>query len=610
MELEGESDATASVQAMERLHLTARSFSDTERNLMLKEKIRSALDQLREVKALVEGSHDTFVPLSINEQPLLELKQLLLMHVPSSITDKARQRFVMLIDQALGDRCKKIVAGVVLTCPWYAATQKERGEQAKHNMLLVVVMNDDRQFFSPANLQTKEAGGVVDMGWLSVVELFHFGRFLVKGRTRYVETAFCDKDSLVYSSDEWQHLRDQLSVNTVTGLRPFQEACCGQAMGSVAKKRQNGGMKLKESATLAEICEAFRLLNHAHNHHDNRPPVTNGLHPSSLPETALQALEKLKALYKDPDVSKQDIFACLCSWHDALRGRLKQTKFSDQKAVVAVVGEWMTAARLQGRTLDPVKGVSDCHSRLLQLMLEIGGPLTKLTPDQVLLVARAGSYMYGLSTPDSDTDYVVVYRDKTQSVLSACSRPSECFESRGPEKQLEYGAYEARLLCEMLLKGSVVILELVYQGDHEYVSPLWQQLYDNKEKFVTELGIQQYLGLIKNNFTMIHSHKLKDTGRERKLFYQIFHKMACIRHMLAGEAPLVRVTGPVRDFIMDVRTKKLEGELSRESLLSKATSEYDTLRHQLANRLFRLPENPDYEFVTNWLLAVRGSCFG
>ncbi|XP_070184021.1 uncharacterized protein [Littorina saxatilis] len=298
MELEGESDATASVQAMERLHLTARSFSDTERNLMLKEKIRSALDQLREVKALVEGSHDTFVPLSINEQPLLELKQLLLMHVPSSITDEARQRFFMLIDQALGDRCKKIVAGVVLTCPWYAATQKERGEQAKHNMLLVVVMNDDRQFFSPANLQTKEAGGVVDLGWLSVVELFHFGRFLVKGRTRYVETAFCDKDALVYSSDEWQHLRDQLSVNTVTGLRPFQEACCGQAMGSVAKKRQNGGMKLKESATLAEICEAFRLLNHAHNHHDNRPPVTNGLHPSSLPETALQALEKLKALYK------------------------------------------------------------------------------------------------------------------------------------------------------------------------------------------------------------------------------------------------------------------------------------------------------------------------
>ena len=51
----------------------------------------------------------------------------------------------------------------MLTCPWYSATQKERGEQAKHNILLVVVMSEDRQFFSPTNVQTKEAGGVVDL---------------------------------------------------------------------------------------------------------------------------------------------------------------------------------------------------------------------------------------------------------------------------------------------------------------------------------------------------------------------------------------------------------------------------------------------------------------
>ena len=38
---------------------------------------------------------------------------------------------------------------------------------------------------------------------------------------------------------------------------------------------------------------------------------------------------------------------------------------------------------------------------------------------------------------------------------------------------------------------------------------------------MTELGIQQYLGLIKNNFHMIRSQKHKDTGRERKLFYQV-----------------------------------------------------------------------------------------
>lgn len=47
-----------------------------------------------------------------------------------------------------------------------------------------------------------------------------------------------------------------------------------------------------------------------------------------------------------------------------------------------------------------------------------------------------------------------------QYLLSACKRGAECMESRGPDKKVEYGAYEARSFCEMLLKGSVIILEV------------------------------------------------------------------------------------------------------------------------------------------------------
>ncbi|KAL8563909.1 hypothetical protein ACOMHN_049565 [Nucella lapillus] len=117
---------------------------------------------MRDIKAMVEGCSENFVPLRISDKPLTELKQLLLMHTPSTVTDKARLQFSQLIQQALADGCKKILAAVVVTCPWYAATQKELGEQAKHNMLLVVVMNHDRQFFSPASLHAKETGAVVN----------------------------------------------------------------------------------------------------------------------------------------------------------------------------------------------------------------------------------------------------------------------------------------------------------------------------------------------------------------------------------------------------------------------------------------------------------------
>ena len=47
-----------------------------------------------------------------------------------------------------------------------------------------------------------------------------------------------------------------------------------------------------------------------------------------------------------------------------------------------------------------------------------------------------------------------------QTILTACRRLPEIVENRGPQKQIEYGAYEARCFAEMLLKGSVVILEV------------------------------------------------------------------------------------------------------------------------------------------------------
>ncbi|KAL8563911.1 hypothetical protein ACOMHN_049567 [Nucella lapillus] len=340
-------------------------------------------------------------------------------------------------------------------------------------------------------------------GWLLVVELAHFSHLLVTGRSRFVEAVFCGPQALVYTSEEWQRLREVLPGTAVTGMRSFLEACVNQALGGVGKKKKSGGMKLTGDATIAEICASFRLLHHAHNHHLGLPPVSNGLTPSKLPDCASAALDKLIALYKDPEVSKDDIFQCLVTWHKQLKDKMKTCAFTEQQKVTEAVGRWMKETRLQGRVLPPVVGPEDSNSRLSQLMQEIGGPLTRLAPEQLLLVARAGSLMYGLSTPESDVDYVVIFREKTEVVLSACNKVSECLESRGLKKTVEYGAYEARMLCEMLMKCSVVMLE---------------KLHDHRDKFVTELAIQQYLGLIKNNFGMINRQRC--THQERKLFYQ------------------------------------------------------------------------------------------
>ena len=59
-------------------------------------------------------------------------------------------------------------------------------------------------------------------------------------------------------------------------------------------------------------------------------------------------------------------------------------------------------------------GIQDSHSNLLQLMETIGGPLTNLEPEQIIMITQAGSFMYGLSTPTSDVDYIVIYAEKTE----------------------------------------------------------------------------------------------------------------------------------------------------------------------------------------------------
>jgi hypothetical protein len=61
-----------------------------------------------------------------------------------------------------------------------------------------------------------------------------------------------------------------------------------------------------------------------------------------------------------------------------------------------------------------IQGVKDGVSEMMCLLEEIGGPVASLKPEQILMITRAGSYMYGLSTPTSDTDYVIIYAENTE----------------------------------------------------------------------------------------------------------------------------------------------------------------------------------------------------
>ena len=60
-------------------------------------------------------------------------------------------------------------------------------------------------------------------------------------------------------------------------------------------------------------------------------------------------------------------------------------------------------------------GCGDSGDKLRALLKEISADIN---PDDVIVLAEAGSKMYSLSTPTSDTDYIIVYRNRTEDIIS------------------------------------------------------------------------------------------------------------------------------------------------------------------------------------------------
>ncbi|KAL3876421.1 hypothetical protein ACJMK2_034270 [Sinanodonta woodiana] len=529
------------------------------------------------------------------------------MHIPESISDETRKKFQQLILSLFKGQNVTVLYAALLTCPWYARTQRERGEQAKHNIIFIIFKCGLAQYLSPISSHVHEQANVIDKGWFTVTELYHFCHYLCKGKTRNVEALYCPVQAVLYEDPQWNSLRTGLNISQTIGLRGFLEACRGQSVGGIGKKGKDGKFRIKDSTTFKALCDSFRLMHHAHNTLNGQPLCLDTVDESQLPSVAQEAVTVLRDMYQNLDISKKDVFEFLEQWQRLVSLQVKKFNFTDPEEVYRIVGNWQMVARLQG---NPIRCLSSCaedeHLKLLSLMEDIKGPMSHLRPEQILMATRAGSHMYDLSMATSDIDYVIIYADPSEKILTACKKLPESIEDRGPQKKIEYGAYEVRCFCEMLMKGSVVILELLFRDGHNYTHPAWKTLADQKSLFVTERGIQQYMGLIRNNISMLQKEKLKDNKKERKLFYQIFHKMESVEYLMKGMIPPVKCSGPVRDFIMRIRTAPLEGDLQRDKLYEYCMDRYERLKENLANRRYRLKENADFKFLLNWLLSVRG----
>ena len=61
-------------------------------------------------------------------------------------------------------------------------------------------------------------------GWFYACELYHFVRFIAKGKTKNVEALYCPQEAILFETDLWKQLRQQLPHSSVTGENT--EGCC------------------------------------------------------------------------------------------------------------------------------------------------------------------------------------------------------------------------------------------------------------------------------------------------------------------------------------------------------------------------------------------------
>ena len=126
------------------------------------------MDRLRILKSRIEGSYHPFQQWTFDEKCLSHLKHLVVSHTPAAITEQHKATLAQLVSELLGSRVKQIVYCCLLSCPFSTGARCREGDQASKNVLFLVFVATDEQFFSLATQHDKGLSDVINQVRLSV----------------------------------------------------------------------------------------------------------------------------------------------------------------------------------------------------------------------------------------------------------------------------------------------------------------------------------------------------------------------------------------------------------------------------------------------------------
>ncbi len=209
-----------------------------------------------------------------------------------------------------------------------------------------------------------------------------------------------------------------------------------------------------------------------------------------------------------------------------------------------------------------------------------------------------GSRAYGLDDAASDTDLRGIYLP-----------PAELHWSLfGVLDQIENDAtqecyWEMQKFITLALKANPNILECLYTPLIEYLSPLAQELIEQREMFLSKLIYQTYNGYVMSQFKKMQ-RDLQNSGKIKPK-----HAMHLIRLLLSGITALREGYIPVQ--VEEHRANLLS--IRREEMPWDEVNAWRVELHKEFDEALlasKLPERPDYERANDYLVKARRSKVG
>jgi uncharacterized protein len=215
----------------------------------------------------------------------------------------------------------------------------------------------------------------------------------------------------------------------------------------------------------------------------------------------------------------------------------------------------------------------------------------------VLYRCRVGSHAFGLATDDSDDDIRGIYLPPARLHWSLFKLPEQLdFAEDGKDEVY----WELEKFLKLALKANPNVLETLWTPLVLHADDLAQRLRGMRKAFLSRHLYKTYSGYVLSQFRRM-ANAFTTTGA-----YKAKHAMHLVRLLHSGIEALR--TGQIRIDVAEHRAELLairSGAWSFEEAKAKAL-ELDR-EFQEAYRETRLPEQPDYRRVDEFLIGARRS---